>query len=61
MILHGMYIMRDYGLYFGGGSYSSVYVPPPLHVFHNPCSVYSCGIYLFFCPFIFCIPISLKI
>ena len=24
---------RDYGLYFGGGSYSSVYVPPPLFVF----------------------------
>ena len=24
---------RDYGLYFGGGSYSSVYVPPPLYVF----------------------------
>ena len=23
---------RDYGLYFGGSSYSSVYVPPPLYV-----------------------------
>ena len=22
----------DYGLYFGGGSYSSVYVPPPVFV-----------------------------
>ena len=25
---------RDYGLHFGGGSYSSVYVPPPMCVFH---------------------------
>ena len=24
---------RDYGLCFGGGSYSAVYVPPPLCVF----------------------------
>ena len=24
---------RDYGLYFGGGSYSSIYVPPSLYVF----------------------------
>ena len=24
---------RDFGLYFGGGPYSSVYVPPPLYVF----------------------------
>ena len=31
----------NYGLYFGGGSYSSVYVPPPLYVFHCPCNVYS--------------------
>ena len=23
----------DYRLYFGGGSYSSVYVPPPMYVF----------------------------
>ena len=44
MILHGLmfccfsfwyymvYVLWDYELYFGGGSYSSVYVPPPLFV-----------------------------
>ena len=35
---------RDYGLYFGGGSYSSVCVPPPMCVFPNPCNVYPCFI-----------------
>ena len=32
MILNGV-SCRDYGLCFGGGSYSAVYVPPPLCVF----------------------------
>ena len=36
----------DYGLYFGGGSYSSVYVPPPIYMLHSPCGMYPCGIYL---------------
>ena len=48
MILHGLLLCiyfyfffditwcmyyGDYGLYFGGGSSSSVYVPPPIYVF----------------------------
>ena len=46
---------RDYGLYFGVGSYSSVYVPPPLYVFPVVLVVYIppffpfllCFVYLF--------------
>ena len=37
----------DYGLYFGGGSYSSVYVPPPMHIFYCPCNVCPCVICCF--------------
>ena len=44
--LHGIYIVGIFGLYFGGGSYSLVYVPPPMCVFHNPCNVYPCSICL---------------
>ena len=51
--------MGIYELHFGGGSYSSIYVPPPMCMFDNPCSVYSCGICLSFDPIIFCMPISL--
>ena len=45
-MLHGIYIICDYGLYLGGGSYSSIYVPPPVCIFHSHCNVYPCGIYL---------------
>ena len=41
-----MYIICDYGLNYGGGSYSNVYAPPPLCLFHNTCGIYPCGIYL---------------
>ena len=37
----------DYLLYCGGGSYTSVYIPPPMYIFHCPCNVYSCGICFF--------------
>ena len=50
---------RDYRLYFGGGSYSSVYVPLPMYVFPVVLVVY---IPLFFFCFslhiMFCVPIS---
>ena len=58
--------MGGFGLYFGGGSYSSVYVPPPVCVFHNPCSVYPYDVYLLsvllccVCLFLYpCIPLVL--
>ena len=54
-----VYIICDYGLCFVGGSYSSLSVPPPICMFLSPCSVYPCGIYLHFCIFILCMPISL--
>ena len=46
MILYGVYIIWIYGLYFGGRSYSSVYVPPPVCIFQSPHSVFPHGIYL---------------
>ena len=46
----------DYRLGFGGGSYSSVYIPPPMSVFPVVLVVY---IPIFFSlDIIFCIPIS---
>ena len=48
----------DYGLYFDGGSYSSVYVPPPMFVSPIDLVVYIPVIFLFSFHFIFCIPIS---
>ena len=48
---------RDCGLYFGGGSYSSVYVPPPLYVF--PVVLIVCIPTFFFLLVMFCVPISL--
>ena len=45
----------DYRLYFGGGSYSSVYVPPPIYVFPVVLVVY---IPIFSLHIIFGIPIS---
>ena len=59
MVFHGLYIICGYSLYFGGGSYPSVCVPPPIGMFHSPCSVYPCGIYLFSVHFILCLSISL--
>ena len=64
IILHGLLFMflflfsaitwcmyyRDCGLYFGGGSYSSVYVPPPLYVF--PVILIVCIPTLFFSSFL---------
>ena len=63
LILHGVCVVRIMGYAIGGGSYSSVYVPPPFYVFpmvlmlHIPlffsflCSVYS---FLFHCyPYVF--------
>ena len=47
---------RDYGLFFGGGSYSAVYVPPPLYVF--PVVLVVCIPSFLFFPVIFCVPIS---
>ena len=44
MILHGVYIMGIMNYILVGGSYSSVYVPPPMCVFPNPCNVYPCFI-----------------
>ena len=41
-------LFSDCGLYFGGGSYSSVYVPPPICIIHSSCGVYVCGIYFYF-------------
>ena len=41
---------RDYGLCFGGGSYSSVYVPPPLYIFPLVLVVYIPS----FFPFLLC-------
>ena len=43
---------RDYGLCFGGGSYSSVYVPPPLYVF--PVVLIVCIPTFFFFTFMLC-------
>ena len=48
----------DYGLYFGGGSYSSVYVPPPIYVSPVVLVVYIPVIFLFSFHIMFCIPIS---
>ena len=58
---------RAYGLYFGGGSYSSVYVPPPLFLFpvvlmiciptffSPPCYVLCAYFFIHICPwFSFC-------
>ena len=58
---------KDYGFYFGGGSYSSVYVPPPLFVFpvvlivcvpaffSPPCYVLCAYFFIHICPwFSFC-------
>ena len=58
---------RDYGLYFGGGSYSSVYVPLPLFLFPvvlmicippffpPPCCVLCAYSFIHICPwFSFC-------
>ena len=42
----------DYGLYFVGGSYSSVYVPPPLYVF--PVVLMVCIPSFFFFTFLLC-------
>ena len=41
----------DYGLCFGGGSYSAVYVPPPLYIFPVVLVVYIPS--FFFC-YVFC-------
>ena len=48
----------DYGLSFCGGSYSSVYVPPPMFVFAMILIICIPTFFLFFPSFIFCIPIS---
>ena len=55
IILHGIYIIWNCGVYFCGGFYSSVYVPPPMCIFHSPCSAYPCGIYLLSVLFILCV------
>ena len=48
----------DYGLYFGGVSFSSVYVPPPMFVSPIVLVVYIPVVFLFTFHSIFCIPIS---
>ena len=48
----------DYGLSFGGGSYSSVYVPPPMFVFPMILIICIPSLFGIFPSFIFCIPIS---
>ena len=48
----------DYGLSFGGESYSSVYVPPPIFVFPMILIICIPTFFYFFPSFIFCIPIS---
>ena len=47
-----------YGLYFGGGSYSSVYVLPPLFVSPVVLVVYIPIFFYISLHVIFCIPIS---
>ena len=41
-----IYIYFVIMVYILVGAYSSVYVPPPVCIFHGPCSVYQCSIYL---------------
>ena len=41
-----MYVVCEYDLYFGGGSYSSVYVQPQVCIFHGSYGVYPCTTYL---------------
>ena len=48
----------DYGLYFGGGSYSSVYVPPPMYVFPVVLVVFIPTFFYFSLHAIFCVPVS---
>ena len=44
---------RDYGLCFGGGSYSSVYVPPPMSVFPIVLIVYILVVFISFPIFLY--------
>ena len=49
---------QDYGLYFGGGSYSSVYVPPPIYVLPMVLILHIPSFFFFS---VFCMLISLSI
>ena len=59
LILHGVCIIGIMGYIIGGGSYSSVYVPPPLYVFPVVLMVCIPTFFSFSSPsFMFCVPIS---
>ena len=48
----------DYRLYFGGGSYSSVYVAPPMYVFPMVLIVCIPTFFYFSLHVTFCVPVS---
>ena len=56
--LHGVCVVRIMGYVFGGGSYSTVYVPPPFYVFPM---VFMLHILSFFFFSVFCVLISFSI
>ena len=55
-----IFIMVLWFMFWWGASYSSVYVPPPVCIFHSLCTIYPCGICLhsalLYCIFLFLYP-----
>ena len=57
LLLYGVCVMGIIDYILVGGSYSSVYVPPPMYVFPVVLVVYI-AMFFFFLQIIFCMPIS---
>ena len=49
LILHGVCVVRIMGYAIGGGSYSSVYVPPPFYVFPTVLILHIPSFFFLFC------------
>ena len=56
--LHGVCVVRIMGYAIGGGSYSTVYVPPPFYVFPMVLMLHILSFFFFS---VFCVLISLSI
>ena len=56
--LHGVCVVRIMGYAIGGGSYSTVYVPPPFYVFPMVLMLHILSFFFFS---MFCVLISLSI
>ena len=58
LILHGVCVVRIMGYAIGGGSYSTVYVPPPVYVFPMVLMLHILSFFFFS---VFCVLISFSI